>query len=71
VPDESSIEMIAGYRRAYCRQMVQERMQQVILRCQRADATRNHSAHLGDGPFMKIGITSDTMSQIDMSMIAY
>jgi CzcA family heavy metal efflux pump len=74
VPDESSIEMIfkPGTDELKARQMVQERMQQVIPSLPTWAAPPVMIPPISvTGRFMKIGVTSDTMSQIDMSMIAY
>ena len=74
VPDESSIEMIfkPGTDQLKARQMVQERMQQVIPSLPTWAAPPVIIPPISvTGRFMKIGVSSDTMSQIDMSMIAY
>src|SRR6478672_5401604 len=74
VPDESSIEMFfkPGTDELKARQLVQERMQQVIPSLPTWAAPPVIIPPVSvTGRFMKIGISSDTMSQIDMSMIAY
>jgi CzcA family heavy metal efflux pump len=74
VPDESSIEMFfkPGTDELHARQLVQERMQQVIPSLPTWAAPPVIIPPVSvTGRFMKIGISSDTMSQIDMSMIAY
>src|SRR3954471_21053633 len=74
VPDESSIEMFfkPGVDELHARQLVQERMQQVIPSLPTWAAPPVIIPPISvTGRFMKIGISSETMSQIDMSMIAY
>src|SRR4029079_18410618 len=74
VPDESSIEMLfkPGVDELRARQLVQERMQLVIPSLPAWAAPPVIIPPISvTGRFMKIGISSDTMSQIDMSMIAY
>jgi CzcA family heavy metal efflux pump len=74
VPDESSIEMFfkPGTDELRARQLVQERMQQVIPSLPTWAAPPVIIPPISvTGRFMKIGVSSDTMSQIDMSMIAY
>src|SRR6478752_7705383 len=74
VPDESSIEMFfkPGTDELKARQMVQERMQQVIPSLPTWAAPPVIMPPISvTGRFMKIGISSKTMSQMDMSMIAY
>src|SRR5436190_1971323 len=74
VPDESSIEMFfkPGTDELHARQLVQERMQQVIPSLPTWAAPPVIIPPVSvTGRFMKIGISSGTMSQIDMSMIAY
>src|SRR4029079_7499504 len=74
VPDQSSIEMLfkTGTDELRARQLVQERMQTVIpsLPTWAAPPVMMPPVSV-TGRFMKIGITSKTMSLTDMSMIAY
>ena len=74
VPDQSSIEMLfkPGTDELRARQLVQERMQTVIPSLPTWAAPPVIMPPVSvTGRFMKIGITSKTMSLTDMSMIAY
>src|SRR6185295_12181386 len=74
VPDESSIEMFfkPGTDELKARQMVQERMQQVIPSLPTWAAPPVMIPPISvTGRFMKIGISSDKVPLTDLSMIAY